>query len=141
MPQRMLRCSLLNMTMSRGKILILGGSSALVLGALLLGWEPSAAGDVVGLLLLFSGILILFAGCIAFCAKQDAKQVLLAGAITSGVSLIVVPLLTSLLHFQVNVHDWTGLLFFFIWIPACVIGSVFLLVGVIRFLLQRGHGH
>jgi len=31
------------------------------------------------MLLLFRGILILLAGCIAFCAKQDAKQVLAGG--------------------------------------------------------------
>ncbi len=65
--------------MSRWKILILVGSSTMVLGVLLLGWEPSAAGDAVGMLLLFPGILILLAGCIAFCAKQDAKQVLAGG--------------------------------------------------------------
>jgi hypothetical protein len=47
--------------------------------------EPSAAADVVGLLLLFPGMLILLAGGIAFCAKQDPKQVLLVGAVTSGV--------------------------------------------------------
>jgi len=65
--------------MSRWKILIRGFPSTMVLGVLLLGWEPSAAGDAVGMLLLFPGILILLAGCIAFCAKQDAKQVLAGG--------------------------------------------------------------
>jgi hypothetical protein len=59
----------------------------MVFGVLLLGWDPSAAGDVVGMLLLFPGMLILLAGCIAFCAKQDARQVLLVGAVTSGVPL------------------------------------------------------
>jgi hypothetical protein len=127
-------------TMSRWKVLILGGSSSMVLGVLLLGWEPSAAGDVVGMLLLFPGMLILLAGCIAFCAKQDAKQVLLVGAVTSGISLVVIPVLGSLLHFEANVHSWTGQWFFFVWIPACVLGALFVLVGVIRIFLQRRQG-
>jgi hypothetical protein len=122
---------------SRWKILILAGSSSMVLGVLLLGWEPSAAADVVGMLLLFPGMLILLAGCIAFCAKQDANQVLLVGAVTSGVSLVVIPVLGSLLHFEANVHGWTGQWFFFAWIPACVLGALFVLVGVLRIFLQR----
>lgn len=127
-------------TISRWKILILVGSSSVVLGVLLLGWEPSAAADVVGMLLLFPGMLILLAGCIAFCAKQDAKQVLLAGAVTSGVSLVVIPVLSSLLHFEANVHDWTGQWFFFVWIPACLLGVSFVLVGVMRIFLQKLQG-
>jgi hypothetical protein len=41
---------------------------------LLSGWEPSASGDVVGMLTLFPRMLILVAGCIAFCAKQDENR-------------------------------------------------------------------
>jgi hypothetical protein len=126
--------------LSRWKTLILGGSSSMVLGMLLLGWEPSAAADVLGMLLLFPGLLILLAGCIVFCAKQDAKQVLLVGAVTSGVSLVVIPVISSLLHFQANVHSWTGLWFFFAWIPACIFGALFVLLGVIRLFLQRRQG-
>ena len=48
-------------TISRWKILILVGFSSIVLGVLLLGWDPSAAGDMAGMLLLFPGMLILLA--------------------------------------------------------------------------------
>jgi hypothetical protein len=134
----------LNTTMSRTRMLILVGSSATVLGVSLLGWvndsaRPLLIAEAAGLLLLFSGMLSLIAGCIAFCAKGDANQVLLVGAITSGVALIVIPVLRSLLHFEENVHDWTGLFFFFIWVPACALGPLFVMVGVSRHFLQRRH--
>jgi hypothetical protein len=35
-----------------------------------------------------------------------------------------------------NVHAWTGLVFFFLSVPACVFGPVFLLAGGVRLLLR-----
>ena len=123
------------------------GSSAIALGAFLLGWVNDSAGplriafiaEAVGLLFLLTGVLILIAGCITFCARASANQVLLLGSIISGISLVVIPILSSPSHFEANVHDWTGLLFFFIWVPACVLGSIFVLVGVSRLFLQKRH--
>jgi hypothetical protein len=128
--------------MSRAKILISAGSSAVVLSITLLAWvndsaRPSVIPEVLGLLLLVPGMLALFAGSIAFCAKEEATQVLRAGVITSGVALVLVPLLARIMNIDANVHDWTGLVFFFLWVPACVLGPVFLLVGAVRLLLRR----
>jgi hypothetical protein len=89
------------------------------------------------LLLLVPGMLALVAGSIAFCAKEEARHVLRAGVITSGVALVVVPLLARIMNIDANVHDWTGLVFFFLWLPACVLGPVFLLAGGVRVLLRR----
>jgi hypothetical protein len=132
-------------TISRAKTLILAGSGAIAVSVFLLGWVNDSAGpfliaiiaEAAGLLLLLAGILILIAGCFTFCSKAIARQVLLIGAIISGISLVVIPILRSLSHFEVNVHDWTGLLFFFIWIPACVLGPIFMLVGASRLLLRK----
>jgi hypothetical protein len=93
--------------------------------------------EAVGLLFLLAGVLILITGCITFCARANANQVLLVGSIISGISLVVIPILSSLSHFEAKVHDWTGLLFFFIWVPACVLGSIFVLVGVSRLFLKK----
>ena len=128
--------------MSRARILISVGSGAVVLSVTLLAWvndsaRPSVIPEVLGLLLLVSGMLGLFAGSIAFCAKEEARQVLRAGVITSGVALVVVPLLARVMNIDANVHDWTGLVFFFLWVPACVLGPVFMLAGGGRLLLRR----
>jgi hypothetical protein len=69
--------------------------------------------------------------------QRRARKVLLGGAVLSGVSLFLVPLLKFLLNFDFNVHGWTGLLFFFVWAPACVIGPALLLAGIIRIFLHR----
>jgi hypothetical protein len=132
-------------TISRAKTLILVGSSAIALGVFLLGWVNDSAGplritfiaEAVALLFLVAGVVILITGCITFCGRANANQVLLVGAIISGISLVVIPILSSLSHFEANVHDWTGLLFFFIWVPACVLGPIFVLVGVSRLFLQK----
>jgi hypothetical protein len=128
--------------MFRGRIPIFAGSVAVVLGVLLLAWvnESSRAlliAEILGFVLLVPGLLAVFGGCILFCVKEDARKVLLAGAVVSGVSLILVPLLKSLLDFDFNVHGWTGLLFFFLWVPACLIGPAFLLAGIVRILFHR----
>jgi hypothetical protein len=132
-------------TISRAKTLILVGSSAIALGVFLLGWVNDSAGplritliaEAGGLLCLGAGSVILTIGCIAFCSRANANQVLLVGAIISGISLVVIPILSSLSHFEANVHDWTGGLFFFIWVPACVLGPIFMLVGVTRLFRQK----
>jgi hypothetical protein len=134
------------MKLPRAKNLILAGSGALVLGIPLFIWVDFAANtpvtglifdDAVASLLLISGLLALLAGGIGFSLKADFKQVLFAGALVGGIALVAVPALSALLHFEANAHGWTGFLFFFIWIPACVIGSLFVLTGAMRFLLGR----
>jgi hypothetical protein len=132
------------MTNSRTKTPILAGSSAILLGVLLLGWvndsaRPLYVAEAAGLLLLVPGILIFLAGCLFFCRNERASKVLLAGAMISGVSLIVIPGLSLLLHFEPNVHDWTGLLFF-LWLPSCALGPLFVLVGLSRHLVQKRKG-
>jgi len=127
--------------MSGTKILILGGASGILLGVLLLAWvndssRPLYVAEAIGLLLLVSGILIFLAGCLIFCSKGEAIEVMLAGLTISGVSLIVIPGLSLLLHFEPNVHGWTGLLFF-LWLPSCAIGPIFVLVGLSRRFLQK----
>ena len=92
--------------MSGTKILILGGgASGILLGVLLLAWvndssRPLYVAEAIGLLLLVSGILIFLAGCLIFCSKGEAIEVMLAGLTISGVSLIVIPGLSLLLHFE-----------------------------------------
>lgn len=113
----------------------------MLLGVLLLAWvndsaRPLYIAEATGLLLLVPGILILLAGCLIFCSQGEAKRVMLTGAVISGVSLIVIPGLSLLVHFEPNVHDWTGLLFF-LWLPSCVVGPLFVLVGASRFFLQK----
>jgi hypothetical protein len=130
--------------MSRTEILILTGSSSILLGVLLLAWvndsaSPLYVAEAAGLLLLVPGILILLAGCLIFCSKGEANKVMLVGAVISGVSLILIPGLSLLLHFEPNVHGWTGLLFF-LWLPSCAMGPLFVLVGVSRFFLQKRKG-
>ncbi|HYM78591.1 MAG TPA: hypothetical protein VE377_21650 [Candidatus Dormibacteraeota bacterium] len=130
--------------MSRTKILILTGSGAITLGVLLLGWvndsaRPLYVAAAAGLLLLVPGILIVLAGCLMFCCKEEPNKVMLAGLMISGVSLIVIPGSSLLLHFEPNVHDWTGLLFF-MWLPSCAVGPVFVLVGLSRRFLQNRKG-
>jgi hypothetical protein len=128
--------------MFRGRIPILAGSAAVVLGVLLLAWVNESSqtlliAEVLGFVLLVPGLLAVFAGCILFCVKEEARKVLLGGAVLSGVSLVLVPLLKFLLALDFNVHGWTGLLFFFVWVPACVIGPALLLAGIIRIFLHR----
>jgi hypothetical protein len=130
--------------MSRTKVLILAGASAILLGVLLLGRvndssRPLYVAEAIGFLLLVSGIPIFLAGCLKFCSKGEAIEVMLVGLTISGVSLIVIPGLSLLLHFEPNVHDWTGLLFF-LWLPSCAIGPIFVLVGLSRRLLQKRKG-
>lgn|SRR5579863_3903140 len=128
--------------MFRGRIPILAGSAAVVLGVLLLAWVNESSqtlliAEVLGFVLLVPGLLAVFAGCILFCVKEEARKVLMGGAVLSGVSLVLVPLLKFLLALEFNVHGWTGLLFFFVWVPACVIGPALLLAGIIRIFLHR----
>jgi hypothetical protein len=128
--------------MFRGRIPILAGSAAVVLGVLLLAWVNESSqtlliAEVLGFVLLVPGLLAVFAGCILFCVKEEARKVLMGGAVLSGVSLVLVPLLKFLLALDFNVHGWTGLLFFFVWVPACVIGPALLLAGIIRIFLHR----
>jgi hypothetical protein len=128
------------------KNLLWVGSGALTLGIPLFMWVDLAANAplaglifVEGLasLFLIMGLLALSAGGIGFALKANSKQVLFVGALVGGIALVGVPVLSALLHFEANVHGWTGLLFFFIWIPACVIGSLCLLSGSIRRLRRR----
>jgi hypothetical protein len=89
------------------------GASAILQGVLLLAWvnDSSRAPDVaelIGLLLLVSGIPTFLAGCAVFCSKGETNEVILAGLAISGLSLIVIPGLSSLLHFEPNVHGWQG---------------------------------
>jgi len=128
--------------MFRGRIPILAGSAAVLLGVLLLAWVNESSqtlliAEVLGFVLLVPGLLAVFAGCILFCVKEEARKVLMGGAVLSGVSLVLVPLLKFLLALDFNVHGWTGLLFFFVWVPACVIGPALLLAGIIRIFLHR----
>jgi hypothetical protein len=86
--------------MFRGRIPIFAGSAAVVLGVLLLAWvnESSRAlpfAEIPGFVL-FPGVLAVFAGSILFCVKEEAGKVLLAGAVVSGVSLVLVPLFDHL---------------------------------------------
>ena len=113
-----------------------------MLGVLLLAWVNESSqtlliAEVLGFVLLVPGLLAVFAGCILFCVKEEARKVLMGGAVLSGVSLVLVPLLKFLLALDFNVHGWTGLLFFFVWVPACVIGPALLLAGIIRIFLHR----
>jgi hypothetical protein len=128
--------------MFRGRIPILAGAVAVVLGVLLLAWVNESSqtpliAELVGFVLLVPGLLAVFAGCILFCLKEEARKVLLVGTAVSAVSFVVVPLLKYLFDFDFNVHGWTGPLFFFLWVPACLIGPAFLLAGIIRILLHR----
>jgi hypothetical protein len=92
------------------------------------------------LLLLGSGTLVVLVGCVVLCVKEHPKQLMLAGSITTGGSLLVIPALATIAHFEPNVHDWTGFLFF-IWLLTCVISPVVLLVGFLRYLLQLHRDH
>jgi hypothetical protein len=132
------------MIMSRTKILVLAGSSSILLGVLALASvndsaRPLFVVEAAGLLLLVLGILLFLLGCVIFCSKAEANRVMLAGAVISGVSLILIPGLSLLLRFEPNVHGWTGLLFF-LWIPSCAIGPAFVLVGLSRRFLQKRRG-
>lgn len=127
--------------MSRMKILIFAGTTAILLGVLLLAWVNDSSrahyvAETLGLLLIVSGILVSFAGGIIFCRKGDAGAVLFSGLAISGVSLIVIPGLSVLFHFEPNVHSWTGLLFF-LWLPSCAVGPILVLVGAGRRFLQN----
>jgi hypothetical protein len=131
------------MTLPRGKLLIRIGSYSVILGVLC-GWAserslPSPFGEISdGLMLLFlgSGILILSVGCIVLCIKELPGPLLRAGIIASAVTLLVVPAIISMAHFEPNVHSWTGLLFF-LWLFFCLLCLAILLVGLVPYLLQR----
>lgn len=131
------------MTVSRGKLLIRIGFYSVILGVLC-GWAserslPSPFGEIFDglmLLLLGSAILILSVGCIVLCIKELPGPLLRAGTIASAVTLLVVPVITSMAHFEPNVHSWTGSLFF-LWVFFCLLCPAILLVGLVRYLLQR----
>ncbi len=135
-----------NMKLSRGLLLIRCGGYAITLGVLL-GWtadqrlgSPLAeVAETLGLFLLASGTLALLAGCVVLCIKEQAKRLLFTGAVASGIFLLLIPGLASLAHFDANVHDWTGLLFF-LWVLSCLVGPAILLVGLARFLFRQRHG-
>jgi hypothetical protein len=62
--------------MFRGRIPILAGSAAVVLGVLLLAWVNESsrallAAEILGFALLVPGLLAVFAGCILFCVKEE----------------------------------------------------------------------
>lgn len=133
------------MNLSRGLLLIRIGGYAITLGVLL-GWaaeqrlgSPSVeVAEVLELLLLASGTLVLLAGGVVWCIKEQAKRLLLTGAVASAVFLLLIPGLASLAHFEPNVHSWTGLLFF-LWALSCLVGPAILLVGLVRFLFRQHH--
>jgi hypothetical protein len=129
------------MILSRARLLIRAGLLALAMGVLL--WWGDAlpspiadVSDVLQILLLVSGALLLLTGCVMFSAKALPTMVLLVGGVTSAVSLLVVPLGASLLHFEPNIHNWTGLLLF-IWLLLCFLCPVILGFGIVRFIVQR----
>ena len=90
------------MTLSRGFLLIRWGTYAITLGVLL-GWADeqrlgSPLAEVVEILQIFflaSGALVLLAGCLVLCLKEQAKRLLLVGAAASAVVLLATPGLQS----------------------------------------------
>lgn len=108
---------------------------------MLLGWasdQPvgsfAEAGEILELFFVASGTFVVLIGCMVFCVKGQARRLVLAGSVASAACLLLIPALASLAHFDPNVHDWTGLLFF-LWLLSCLVGPAILIVGVIRFLL------
>ena len=131
-----------NMTLSRAKLFLGAGSISIIFGTLLAGLLNMVSSTplavllgVLAVLLLAPGLLVLLAGCILFCFKEHSRQLMLTGAVASGVSLLLIPGVASLVHFDPNIHDWTGPLFF-LWILSCVIGPIILLAGLARYFLQ-----
>jgi hypothetical protein len=126
------------MTLSRGKLFIRFGSYSIAFGVLC-AWASdrrlsSPLSEIfvaLMFILVVLGILALSAGCVVFCVKETGRQLLRTGAIFSGVALIVIPAATSLTHFEPNVHEWTGILFF-LWLLFCFLALAILLVGFLR---------
>jgi hypothetical protein len=131
------------MTLSRGKSLIRLGFYSIILGELC-AWASdrplrsplSEISEGLALLLVGLGVLLILVGCIVLCIKEFPWPLLRAGTIASTVALLVVPAVTSMAHFEPNVHSWTGLLFF-LWLFFCLLSLTILLVGLVRCLLQR----
>jgi hypothetical protein len=131
-----------NMTLSRAKFFLRAGSISMTFGTLFAGLLNMVSSTplsvllgVLAVLLLAPGLLVLLTGCITFCFKEHSRQLMLTGAVASGVSLLLIPGVAALAHFDPNIHDWTGPLFF-LWILSSVIGPIILLAGLARYLLQ-----
>lgn len=131
------------MTLSRGFLLIRRGAYAITLGGLV-GWaadrplgSPMAeVAETLELLLLGLGTLAVLAGCFVLCIKEQAKRLLLVGAVASAAFLLVIPGLASLTQIGPSIHDWTAM-FFFLWLLFCLVAPAILLVGFVRFLVQN----
>jgi hypothetical protein len=130
------------MTLSRAKLLVRLGFYSVILGLLCasasdrpLSSPFSEVSVAFMFLLLGSGILFLLVGCIMFCIKEQPCHLLRVGLISSGVTLLVV-VAASTARFEPNVHNWTGFLLL-PWLLSCLLVPIILLVGFIRFLLQR----
>lgn len=92
--------------------------------------------EILNLGLLGLGALAVLAGSTLLCVKARAEQLMLMGAVTAGIALGVLPLAGRVTGFEINVHDWSGVLF----APSLlldVLGLIFLLVGFLRFVFKR----
>jgi len=128
---------------SRRKFFFAVGTGAIVLGIFFSWMLDTEFGigmggvlEPVSLLLLGLGSIAVLIDTIIISVMLRAIDAIVWGSITFTFSVVVVPFLVSLLHFEVHVHSWTGVLLV-PWLLCCLISLILLVVGVVRKISQR----
>lgn len=128
---------------SRRKFFLALGTGAIVLGIFFswmldtdFGIGRGGVLEPVSLLLLGLGSIAVLIGTIIISATLRPADAMVWGALTFAFFVFAVPFLVSLLHFEVNVHSWTGVLLV-PWLLCCLISLILLVVGVVRKMISQ----
>lgn len=87
--------------------------------------------NYTSLVALLLGALFVLVGALIICVKERSTRLMLA-----GITLWAVLLMMSRVFLFMNVHSWTALLGG-VWFFGAFIALVFILVGLIRYLVGR----